>query len=1848
MTKLEQYRALTAFINAVGTTGIEASALKLSSFDFGLGKFKEMLLDPKDLRDWTESDKKYLESARDLHKAIETTYKDEYKDVIDSIKNASLTSFFTNEPIVKAMVSSLEKVPFKNILEPSAGTGNYISELSRAFPLAKITAIEKEVLTAAILKERVAAISDKITVINKPLEEDRTKGYDLVISNIPFGDIQVYDSQLYKEANPDKIKASTRIHNYFFVKSLDKLEEGGVVSFLVSSALMDNPGNAKVREFLMKNSDLIAAFRLPDSAFKEEGTQASTDIITLRKNTGKKKSLEIEKAFAANQLIRLERFDSEMNISLDAAGTILSIDNKFTNAFALRKQLDEDENQVQVVGKNIFDFMVVEGDRDEARNEWLQSIQENNKQGSKESIKLKVGEVTNTLNLYVEPSLNPDNTLSGITMSGPVEVSVNLNSYYVGQNSGNLLGQMYADGQYGNDTAVAKLDPEQLQERLFQVIDFTRTSLSGMQSVEEKKQEVSAKQVLVPDGYLEVEEGHRFNPLVGYGNLIIYKGKVGILENQLDKNLVKVYPDLSKDLLKISSFLEVRDTAKQLVEAEISNSPTIEGLREKLNIAYNNFTFTHNYLHKNMNLISLDKDESLLLSLESQKEVDGKKVYERADIFNSRVNGVKAELKASEDLSDGILYSLNAVGKLDLELIASVTGKTIEQVTTEGIKTNMIFFQPNDKLEVNPVTRDEFFSGDIFEKIDLLSNPAVQLPQIDIEEIPDLRFMYINDLTAIQPTPLPLELIDVNMGERWIQDSDYEKFMTHFFEVPCTVKYLPGSKTYFLETREFSRKEYTEMAIEPKQGDTVRGIEIFKNALMNTSPEYTYEVPAPTEEKPEKTKRVKDMNTILLVRSKIDQVKREFREFIQNDAELRERIENKYNRLFNSHILRTYNGSHIKLEGMEGFKAYEHQKNTIWQICQNNGALADQKVGTGKTLVMIGAAVELKRLGIARKPCIAAMKANAAAIARDFTVAYPEAKVLYPRPSDFDPKKREAFFKKIQTNDWDCVILTHEQFGMIPHNESTIAKFINDEIAGLDADSKMVDETVKYSRQKKSALKSMEKKKAALQAKLNMKVDRINKDENLVTFQDMGLDHLFVDESHVFKNLSYTTNFSRVKGLGSPEGSLRATNMLLACRTLQEIHGGDKGVTFLSGTPLSNSLVEMPLLFKYLIPGTLAKMNIDTVDAFLTTFAKKSFDMEFNVAGEIKSTERFREFIKAPEMLNIYRRIANIVTDENFKVEKPTLKTNLVMIKPTEEQLVFNRAIINFVNTRDPAYINRPEMSESELTAFALIATNLSRKASLDMRLINPELEYQPSSKLGIMAANMARIYKETIHFNGTQFMFSDVSTPNVDKFNIYDELKRILIEEHNIPENKVTYIHEHNSDRRRDDLFKEVNKGGIRLVMGSTQKMGTGVNMQERCAAIHHADIPWRPSDRDQRNGRGARQGNLAAKQHLNNEVNEYVYVTEQTLDAYQFDILKNKEQFIKQTKKLNISEINRTIRESDLGEDGAVSARDIAALLSGNNDLIERSKVIKRLESVERMYEMTYSAFNNQLAQSRMEAGLNERNIETTARNIEGLHKDATWLEKNYKVDKEADEETMDIWASAKVVSSQPKIDFSPSTQGATPEEQNSNGITVLEAPEHKKKKLFEYPSPVIIDDKPYTTSEEVGKALQEHMKDIRWSTPAGNTVTVGEYEDRYFIKFTRLDDKQISFRGIPPFTVKVQSKESGVSYTFNNGEINNNEKLAGLYIHRAISKAPTLLENSTRDINGYYSKREGLRKKLEGVYVNEHKEQIAVLKTQLEVIDKRIEATETEKTGKTVKGVNDGPELGQDPGTNLTPTV
>lgn len=992
--------------------------------------------------------------------------------------------------------------------------------------------------------------------------------------------------------------------------------------------------------------------------------------------------------------------------------------------------------------------------------------------------------------------------------------------------------------------------------------------------------------------------------------------------------------------MQASMYIELRDTYHHLYNNEADRHEANPALREMLGRLYDNFTERYGELNapRNVDLIKMDPGGDEILGLE--RYVDGKLL--KADIFDHPVSFKTEKMEKTDDVHVALVASLNRFADVNLEYIAQLTGASEDNVLEQ--LRGRIFFDPDTN---GYKIAERVISGNVIEKADRV--------QRYLDAHPDHKAAQETLVALREATPKPIAFddLDFNFGERWIPVGIFESYASWLFETDVKISYLPDLDEYNLSARDpYNIKIQHEFAV---NGELRRytGLHLLKHALHNTIPDITKKVEKLVDGRTVEVK-VRDGEKIQLANSKIDEIRSGFTDWLRDQSmEFKDRLADTYNRKFNCFVRPHYDGSHMDFPGLDrkalGIEdLYPSQKDAIWMDILLGGGIIDHEVGGGKTLIMCCGAFEKKRLGLAHKPMIIGLKANIHEIARTFCTAYPMARVLYPGKEDFTPKKREQIFRQIKNNDWDAIILTHEQFGMIPQSPE-----IQQEILQAELDS--VEQNLMVLRQQgKNVSRRMMtgclKRQGNLQAKLQKVQHALdNRRDDSVDFRRMGIDHLYVDESHKFKNLTFTTRHDRVAGLGNPDGSQRALNMLYALRTIQQRTGRDLGATFLSGTTISNSLTELYLLFKYLRPQELERQNIRTFDAWAAVFAKKSVDYEFSVTNEIVQKERFRYFIKVPELAAFYSEITDYRTAEDIGIDRPRKNEILHNIPPTPDQQDFIERLMQFAKTGDAELLGRPPLSESEEKAKMLIATDYARKMALDMRMIDP-VRYGDhiDNKASHCAAQIAAYYRRYNEFKGTQFVFSDLGTyKSASEWNVYSEIKRKLVDEYGIPSSEVRFIQEAGSEKARKELIDGMNAGRIRVLFGSTEMLGTGVNAQRRCVAIHHLDSPWRPSDLEQREGRGIRKGNEVAKLHADNKVDVIIYAVEKSLDAYKFGLLHNKQLFIRQLKSNKLG--MRTIDEGSMDEGSGMNFSEYVAVLSGNTDLLEKARLEKKIAALE-----------------------------------------------------------------------------------------------------------------------------------------------------------------------------------------------------------------------------------------------------------------------------------------------------------
>lgn len=1059
------------------------------------------------------------------------------------------------------------------------------------------------------------------------------------------------------------------------------------------------------------------------------------------------------------------------------------------------------------------------------------------------------------------------------------------------------------------------------------------------QKEQERKREEQARKkedVMKPRPFDEkLESFHR------EGSMVLDSARnIGVLKDLTKYGATFMPLDLNMEQKeKAVLYIALRDAYQKLYTYEAEEQTENKQMRESLNVYYDAFFIRFGNLNakQNVKFILMDASGRDMLSLERVENGQ----FTKSDIFDHPVSFSLDEVSHVDSPEEALTASLNKFGRIDLPYMTELSDMP-EQELTEALKGRIYYNPLIDGYEI----ADRFIAGNVIEKAERIEEW--------LKENPDHAIVResLEALKASFPEPIAFEDLDFNFGERWIPTGVYSAYMSHLFNTQVSIVYSDSMDEYSAKcsmktmaiTDEYMVKGYY------RHYD---GMSLLKHALHNTCPDMMKSI---GEDEHGNDIKVRDSEGIQLANAKIDEIRNGFTEWLEEQSDsFKERLTTMYNRKFNCFVRPKYDGSHQTFPGLDlkalggkyGVRSvYPSQKDCVWMLLQNGGGICDHAVGTGKTLIMCMAAHEMKRLGMAHKPMIIGLKANVAEIAATYQTAYPNARILYASEKDFSTKNRVSFFNNIKNNDYDCVIMSHDQFGKIPQSPELQRQILQAELDTVEENLEVIRTQGKDV--SRGMLKGLEKRKQNLEVKLQKIAYSIEqRTDDVVDFRMMGIDHLFVDESHQFKNLMFNTRHDRVAGLGNSEGSQKALNMLFAIRTIQERTGRDLGATFLSGTTISNSLTELYLLFKYLRPKELERQDIRCFDAWAAIFAKKTTDFEFNVTNNIVQKERFRYFIKVPELAAFYNEITDYRTAEAVGVDRPEKNEILHNIPPTPEQEDFIQKLMEFAKTGDATILGRLPLSETEEKAKMLIATDYARKMALDMRMIDPTGEDHPDNKASHCAKMIADYYKRYDNHKGTQFVFSDLGTYRPGEWNVYSEIKRKLIEDYGIPSSEIRFIQECKNERARKAVIAAMNEGSVRVLFGSTSMLGTGVNAQKRCVAIHHLDTPWRPSDLAQRDGRGVRAGNEIAKLYADNKVDVIIYAVEKSLDSYKFNLLHCKQTFISQLKSGALGA--RTIDEGAMDEKSGMNFSEYMAILSGNTDLLDKAKLEKKIASLE-----------------------------------------------------------------------------------------------------------------------------------------------------------------------------------------------------------------------------------------------------------------------------------------------------------
>jgi N12 class adenine-specific DNA methylase len=1499
----------------------------------GFGAIKE-ILEPLPA---TGSDNPLI---NELHDVLRENTRDEkeYKRFFDGLKNSILTAFYTPQEVVNALAGTLSESGIKpsRLLDPSAGTGVFAQAFKPLSPNVEVTCFEKDPITGMILRHLHP--EDKVRVQGfENIEKKYTGYFDVVASNIPFGDVAVFDPALFSDSDPTKKIASRSIHNYFFLKSVDMLRPGGLVAFITSQGVLNAPANRPVREYLMFRCEPVSVIRLPNNLFSEyAGTEVGSDLIVLQKREQQDQSVSKpeKQAFIESRILSngitvsnsFKTFDrvvhSDAKVDTDSYGKPAMV---FTHkggiegiAKDLKRMLTEDFSQN--INLDLFSSF--------APQQLGKNISQGNVQTVSSGIKQPVTKVAQQVNIQQEP------LLSLYDLFDLSEEERNQKKHSIRRKMQPKKTQVQQEIPFMEWRE--RLHYEGMQKRKQQEKD---SSKNGKNSIEKGEQPESLKKEREQRERQEAIKPVPFKtellPHYREGSMVSDEtNRIGYLKN-IEGLQPMFHPvDISTvQKQKISLYIEIRDTYHHLYRNEADQLEANPALRQMLNRLYDNFSRRFGLLNdkKNLDLIKMDARGTEVLSLE--RYIDGKAV--KADIFKRPVALNPNEITSVDTPHEALAASLNKYAGVNLGYMASLTGNTVDDLKEE--LKGIVYFNPMaGEYEV----ADKFIAGNVISKAEeterfLERNPGHR----EAEES-------LRALREATPKPIAFDDLDFNFGERWIPTGIYNKYASHLFDTEVNIHYA-SSRDEFSVQSDYSNVKITDQYAVKSQSRTFNGLALMKHALQNTSPDITKTILVDGEEV-----KVRDGEAIQLANTRIDEMRNGFSDWLREQSpEFKDRLAGLYNRTFNCFVRPAYDGSHqsfpgLDLKGLGIDNLYQSQKDAIWMDKLNGGGICDHEVGGGKTLIMCCGAYEKKRLGLVNKPMITGLKANIHEIAKTFCTAYPNARVLYPGKEDFTPKNRQRIFNEIKNNDWDAVILTHEQFGMIPQSPEVQRDILQAELDSVEENLEVLKRQGKEV--SRAMLKGCIKRKLNLEAKLKQITFNIeSRKDDAVDFRLMGIDHLYVDESHKFKNLTFNTRHDRVAGLGNPEGSQRALNMLFALRTIQERNGRDLGATFLSGTTISNSLTELYLLFKYLRPKELERQNIKTFDAWAAIFAKKSIDYEFSVTNEIVQKERFRYFIKVPELAQFYAEITDYRTAADIGIDRPKKKEILHNIPPTPDQVDFINRLVQFAKTGDATLLYRAPLNEREEKAKMLIATDYARKMSLDMRMIDSRFEDHIDNKASHCARMINGYYRKYNEHKGTQFVFSDLGTYKPGEWNAYSEIKRKLVENHGIPAHEIRFIQEAKTEKARKMLIIDMNKGRIRVLFGSTEMLGTGVNAQKRAVAVHHLDCPWRPSDLEQRDGRAIRRGNEIAKTVAGNQVDVILYAVEKSLDAYKFGLLHNKQLFIRQLKNNNLG--CRTIDEGAMDEKSGMNFSEYVAILSGNTELLEKARLEKKIAALE-----------------------------------------------------------------------------------------------------------------------------------------------------------------------------------------------------------------------------------------------------------------------------------------------------------
>ena len=1365
------------------------------------------------------------------------------KSEYSTMKQSSLTAYYTDPMIIRQIWQKLLDDGFEGgrILDPSMGTGNFFAAMPRSIrDKSELHGVELDSVTGAIAKQ----LHPNTHIEVRGFEEVpyQNNSFDLVLTNVPFGNFRIADK------NYDK---PYMIHDYFVKHSLDLVRDGGQVSIISSIGTMDKRTDNVLQE-IKTNTHFLGGVRLPDTAFKKiAGTRVTTDLLFFQKNQAKNLN---EEELVFNGSIS---FEEDKRVWINPY-----FDGKYNT---------------QVLGQY------------EVRNFNGGTL---NVKGVSETLATDIMEALEN----VEAPKQIDNSLKA-----PVFIQEEVDNSIPSRIREDLA--LYSFGYEGNQIYYRDTHGIRKSSKVDEIsyyVDEKGDFKAWDSSLSEHKIDRFVQLHLTDEEALDVYKSEEAS-------------KRGKYKGLFKKTVFYESPLSDKDISRIKGMVDLRETYQALIEIQRHpdySRTDFQVLLSKLNRDYDRFVSQFGYLNASVNRNLFDSDDkySLLASLEDEyiDSKDQKVKYKKSLAFEKALVRPERVITRVSTALDALNSSLSDGRGVDLDYMVSIYPEHSQAAILDELG-DQILIDPESYLrgERKYLSKNQFLSGDILNKIEVV--------QLLVEENnQEYDWSHALDLLeSVRPPRIHLADIEFKIGSRWIPQSVYGKFAFECFtnrefelsspDVEQVIEVNPVDGQVHLRTSfayRYPSAKDSSLGVSGSRYDT--GRKIFENLLNSNQPTITMTV---TEG--EKKKTITDLEKTSVLRAKEQHLQELFQEFVSRYPEVQQVIEESYNRLYNRTVSREYDGSHLVIDGLaQNISLRPHQENAIQRIVEEKRALLAHEVGSGKTLTMLGAGFKLKELGMVHKPLYVVPSSLSAQFGQEIMKFFPTKKVFVTTKKDFVKARRKQFVSRIITGDYDAIVIGDSQFEKIPVSKERQMNYIEDKLNEL--------REIKTHSENKYTVKEAEQSISGLERQLE-ELQRFNRD-SFIDFENLGIDFLFVDEAHHFKNIRPITGLGNVAGITNTT-SKKNVDMEMKVRQIQEEHDF-KNIVFATGTPVSNSISELYTMMNYIQPDILKRYQVDYFDSWVGAFGEIQNSMELAPTGDkYQPKKRFKKFVNLPELMKIYKETADIQTQDMLDLPVPEAH-----IIPIESELTENQKLYleELVMRSDMVKCGTVDPSQDNM----LKITGEARKLAIDMRLLDSSYSLADNHKLLQVVDNVERIYREGMENKATQMIFSDIGTPKKkdNGFDVYSEIKALLVDR-GIPSKEIAFVHDANSDEKKNSLSRKVNAGEVRILLASTEKGGTGLNVQSKMKAVHHLDVPWRPSDIQQRNGRIIRQGNE------NKEVDIYHYITKGSFDNYLWATQENKLRYIKQ-----IMTSKEPIRAAEDIDEQTMTASDFKALATGN----------------------------------------------------------------------------------------------------------------------------------------------------------------------------------------------------------------------------------------------------------------------------------------------------------------------------